>query len=76
VENEMKSLKITNYKIVIINKQTDGQATTVTKAMKFMKPMDSFVIYNIDTGIKPGVITEKSFSHDGTLTTAKAKGNH
>jgi choline kinase len=76
VEIELQKLSIKNYKIIVLPKITDGQATTAMAANKFMKSNDSVVIYNIDTYIKPGIINRNIFKYDGNITTAKAKGNH
>ncbi|MDR2369392.1 MAG: hypothetical protein LBD63_02080 [Mycoplasmataceae bacterium] len=76
VIDELKRLKIQKYKIIILPKVTDGQATTVMAIDKHMKPDDSIVIYNVDTFIKPGIINKNIFKHDGNITTAKAKGDH
>jgi choline kinase len=74
VQNEMSTLGIQKYKVIILKEITDGQASTVMFANKFLKENESIIIYNIDTGIKSNVITPKAFSHDGTITTAIAKG--
>jgi hypothetical protein len=72
----MKNLGIDKYNTVITPQVTDGQASTAMLANQYIKDDESIVIYNIDTGIKENVITRQSFSHDGTITTAIASGDH
>jgi hypothetical protein len=76
VKSELDKLNIRKYKIVILNHITTGQATTALTADKYIGKDDSVIIYNIDTGIKPGILTQKIFKFDGLITTANAKGSH
>ena len=76
IDNEMLNLGIKKYRTIVLEDVTDGQATTAIHASKYLTNDDHVIIYNIDTGIKSGVINKKSFSHDGTITTAVASGDH
>ena len=53
IEKINKSLGITNYKFIELNKLTDGQASTAYSACKYIENKEAVIIYNIDTYIKP-----------------------
>lgn len=78
VKNELCALNIKKYKIIVLNKLTDGQATTTMQANKYVKDHDSFIVYNIDTYIKLNKKINQKFllSQDILAITTKAKGEN
>lgn len=76
IDSELKKLGIKKYKIVLLDKLTDGQAETVMLAKKHIKKDDSILIYNIDTHVKPSSISKTWFKYDGLIVTMNAKGDH
>ena len=60
VKNEVTKYGIKNYKIKVINYQTEGQADTVNLALQYVDYADQIFIFNIDTYRdnykKPGII--------------------
>lgn len=60
ITNEMnKYFDFLNYKLLFLDKKTDGQAQTVLKAKKYINEKDDLVIYNIDTHFKSKELKEK-----------------
>ena len=73
IDEEMYKLGIKKYQVVVLDKITDGQATTVYKAKKYLKPNDSIFIYNIDTYLNPKSIKLNDFKYDGCASVAFVK---
>ena len=76
IEQSCKKLNISNYKIIIIDKLTDGQATTVMLAEPYWNPDNSLLIYNIDTYVEAGQMTGKELKGDGYIPCFKGEGDH
>ena len=51
VKLELKQLGIMNYKILVLEKETSGQAATIFLAQDLLKDDDEILIYNVDTHI-------------------------
>ncbi len=69
-------MKITNFEIMIINKPTDGQATTAYLAKKYWNPENSLLIYNIDTYVEPGEMNYNELKGDGFIPCFSGEGDH
>lgn len=74
VEQEIKKIGITKYQIVILNRETRGQAETVFLSLDKVKDNDPIIIFNIDT-------YEREFSfynegNDAYLEVFKGEGEH
>ena len=75
IEN-CKKLKIKNYRIIIIDYLTDGQAATAMLAEKYWNKKNGLLIYNIDTYIEAGEMKSTDICGDGFIPCFKGKGNH
>ncbi|WEK83003.1 MAG: glycosyltransferase family 2 protein [Mycoplasma sp.] len=76
VEKQLKDLGISKWKLILIDKRTDGQATTALLADSLINEKDDVLIFNIDTYINPDEISLSTFNKDGIIVTTKAKGEH
>jgi len=72
-----KSLGIKNYKFIVLEEETDGQATTALLTDKFINNTDAIAIYNIDTYVKPYEIKKADIdeSYNGFIPVIKASSN-
>ena len=75
VNTWIKKLGIKKSKVYLLDKVTNGQATTVYSVKHLIKDSDSILIYNIDTRIDPGVINHNILKYDGNVTTAIVEGD-
>ena len=71
-----KQLGIKNYKIIVIDYLTDGQATTALLASKYWNPNSAILIYNIDTYVEPGQMTYSELKGDGFIPCFEGEGDH
>ncbi len=71
-----RSLNIKNYKIVLLNALTDGQATSALCAKRYWKRNNSLLIYNIDTYVDAGEMKSSDIIGDGFIPCFIADGNH
>lgn len=74
--NRCSDIKISNYKTLVIDKLTDGQATTAYIAKEYWNPKNSLLIYNIDTYVEPGEMSYKELRGDGFIPCFNGEGNH
>ena len=74
--DQLSKLEIKNYKIIILDELTDGQATTAMFAQKYWKENNALLIYNIDTYVESGEMSAKDLKGDGFIPCFKAKGDH
>ena len=65
-----------NYKILVLDKETSGQATTIFLAQDLLKDDDEILIYNIDTHINYQSLNENIFKDDGCIVTTNVPGNN
>ena len=77
LENELKTLKITNYEIVQLESDTRGQADTVAIALesRSMEKDEHLLIFNIDT-IRPDFRYPNHFPDYPWIETFFADGDH
>lgn len=69
-------LSINNYKIIILDYLTDGQATTAMLASKYWNPENGLLIYNIDTYVELGEMSMAELKGDGFIPCFQAEGDH
>jgi dTDP-glucose pyrophosphorylase len=70
-------LGISKFNIAEVAELTDGQARTVMFAGQFINCTDDFAVYNIDTAVKPNVITKAQLKgFDGFVPSFPAEGSH
>ena len=67
IEAHAKAIGIKNFQVLELDTGTDGQATTASKTKPLIDSTEPLLIFNIDTFIEPGLITEASFTGDGTI---------
>lgn len=76
IRKEVKNLGIENFKIVLLDYLTDGQATTAMLAEPYWNAKEALLIYNIDTYVEPGALRESDLKGDGFIPCFKADGDH
>lgn len=76
IMDSCKKLGLKNYKIILLNYLTDGQATTAMLARKYWTPKDALLIYNIDTYVEAGEMNASDLRGDGFIPCFKAEGDH
>ena len=54
IDEKCRELGIKNYRIIVLDKLTAGQATTAMRAKKYWNENHALLIYNIDTYVEPG----------------------
>ncbi len=71
-----KKTGILNFKFVVLNQETDGQATTALFADKHIADNDPIAIYNIDTYVKPFSIKKSQIKnkYSGFIPVIEASG--
>jgi len=75
IKDSCSSLGIDDVSIVEIDELTDGQATTVLFAKKYLVLEHPIGIYNIDTHVKPYVINSLDIEGNGWIPCFEAEGN-
>ena len=76
IKDICNKLNLINYKIILLDYLTDGQATTALLAKKYWNPKDSLLIYNIDTYVESGTMLSSDLRGDGFIPCFKAEGEH
>ncbi len=76
VRSKCETMGIRNYKLVLLDELTDGQATTAMSVSSLWDDSHSLLIFNIDTYVEPGEIVPDDFRGDGFIPCFKAPGNH
>ena len=64
------------FKVVEIDRLTDGQATTCMLAIPYCDPDKPVMIYNIDTYVEPYNLRYSDIEGDGFIPCFYAEGNH
>jgi dTDP-glucose pyrophosphorylase len=72
-----EKLGIYNFKVKVIEEETDGQATTAYLADEFINDDEECVIYNIDTYVRANEILKSQIKEefDGFIPVIEAEGN-
>ena len=76
ISESCNKLDIKNYKIIMLDYLTDGQATTAMLAEKYWNPDNALLIYNIDTYVEPGLMNYKELKGDGFIPCFFGVGDH
>ena len=76
IKNRCSELGIDNYKIIIIDYLTDGQATTAMLAKQYWNESNGLLVYNIDTYIEAGEMNSKQLKGEGFIPCFKGEGDH
>lgn len=76
VEQEMQKLGIKNYKLCVLDGETEGQAETVYLGIKDIEGDDELYIFNIDTFRYNFVKPDFTKDCDGYLEVFKGEGDH
>lgn len=74
--NHCRMLGIESYHVILIDKLTDGQATTATLAKVYWESGDALLIYNIDTYVEPGEMNAEELKGDGFIPCFEGDGDH
>ncbi len=73
---QCETLGIKNYKVILLDYLTDGQATTAMLASKYWDKEHALLIYNIDTYVEAGEMNSSQLKGDGFIPCFKAEGDH
>lgn len=76
IDEKCKELGIKNYRTIVLDQLTDGQATTAMHAKKYWNENHALIIYNIDTYVEPGEMRSDELKGDGFIPCFQAKGDH
>ena len=76
ITEKMKEIGINDIKVIELESQTDGQATTAMCASKYWKKEDELLIYNIDTYVEAYEMKKEQIQGDGFIPCFKAEGDH
>lgn len=76
IEEKCAILGINNYKIILLDYLTDGQATTAMLGKKYWIGEEALLIYNIDTYVEPGEMKTSDLKGDGFIPCFRAEGDH
>jgi hypothetical protein len=76
INQECKKLGIEQFGVVLLEDITDGQATTVLCAQQAsIAPENPILVYNIDTHVRPEVLSREAMFGDGWIPCFPGKGN-
>jgi dTDP-glucose pyrophosphorylase len=75
VERQAGKLGIQESRVLEIDAMTDGQATTAMLALPHLDADNPIAIFNIDTGLKPGVLHRSDALGNGWIPCFRAEGN-
>lgn len=76
IADKCEQLGLENYKIILLDYLTDGQATTAMLAKKYWQDNSALLIYNIDTYVEAGEMKAADLKGDGFIPCFKAEGDH
>lgn len=76
IKNKCAALRISDYRIIVLDELTDGQATTALSAKKYWRSDNGLLIYNIDTYVEPGAMLYDELHGDGFIPCFQAPGTH
>ena len=76
ISQKCKSMNIEKFHTIIIDKLTDGQATTAMIAEKYWNSENPLFVYNIDTYIEPDGMNFYDIKGDGFIPCFVGEGNH
>ncbi len=73
---QCEAFGINNFKVILLDYLTDGQATTAMLASKYWDKDHALLIYNIDTYVEAGEMNSSQLKGDGFIPCFKAEGDH
>ncbi len=76
IHRECEKLRLTKYKVILLDHLTDGQATTALYASKYWNLENALLIYNIDTYVESGEMNSNELKGDGFIPCFQAGGEH
>ncbi len=76
IREQCRKLGIENYRIILLDYLTDGQATTAMLAEPYWGKTNALLIYNIDTYVEAGEMNSAELRGDGFIPCFQAEGDH
>ena len=76
INEKCEKLGFQNYRVIILDYLTDGQATTAMMAKRYWNPDHALLIYNIDTYVEAGEMNSAELKGDGFIPCFQAAGDH
>lgn len=76
ITEKCRQAGIRRFQVIVLDKQTDGQATTAMLAKKYWNKNNPLLIYNIDTYVEAGEMRAEQLAGDGFIPCFHAKGDH
>ncbi len=76
IDEKCAILGIDDYKIILLDYLTDGQATTAMLAEEYWDSDHALLIYNIDTYVEAGEMNSDQLHGDGFIPCFRADGDH
>lgn len=76
IREKCRELHLENYRLILLDYLTDGQATTAMTAQKYWNPEHALLIYNIDTYVESGEMNSAELKGDGFIPCFQAEGEH
>lgn len=76
IKSACDRIGIKSYKLIELDHETDGQATTALLAKEFWDRESELLIYNIDTYVEAYEMNREELCGDGFIPCFKAEGDH
>lgn len=76
IAEQCQKMSISQYRIILLDYLTDGQATTALLAKQYWNKNNALLIYNIDTYVEPGEMNSAELKGDGFIPCFQAAGEH
>lgn len=76
IKEACKKLGIKSYKLIELDHETDGQATTALLASEYWDGEAPLLIYNIDTYVESYAMNYEELKGDGFIPCFKGSGDH
>ena len=76
LKEKCQKYQIKNYKIVELDKPTDGQAATCMYGINLCEEKEPVMVYNIDTYVEPYEMKSQAIRGDGFIPCFEAEGDH
>jgi len=76
ITEKCRAAGIRNVRVIELEEQTDGQATTAMLAKEYWNKDKPLLIYNIDTYVEAGEMRMEQLAGDGFIPCFHAEGDH
>ena len=76
INEKCGKMNLPEYHVILLDRLTDGQATTATLAEQYWNPDHALLIYNIDTYVEAGEMNSGELKGDGFIPCFRAEGDH